>query len=361
MRDPVADRAIFFGKNVKIFLKGIDFTLFLIYNIERCVKRRIVMIYVGIDLGGMSAKAGVFADGELVLKERVKTRASDGFGKVAENLAALAENAVAHAGFDYAEVAAIGIGSPGVVESDSGTVVKWGNYQWRNVPLGERVAELSGKKVYVANDANAAALGEAKFGAGKNFKDCLLITLGTGVGSGIVLDGRLMEGYRGAGGEAGHMVIRAGGRPCACGRKGCFEQYASATALITQTREAMLENPDSLLWEITNGSLDKVDGSTAFRAANFGDEAGRRIVDDYIMYLGEGVANLVNIFRPQAVMIGGGVSNQGDDLLIPLREYVNKNIYVGPDYAPVEIVKATLGNDAGLYGAYAYALMNTEE
>lgn len=319
------------------------------------------MIYVGIDLGGMSAKAGLFKDGELILKERVKTKASDGFERVAENLAALAENVAAHAGFDYADVAAIGIGSPGVVEGETGTVVKWGNYQWHNAPLGAKVAELSGKKVYVTNDANAAALGEAKFGAGKKYRDCILITLGTGVGSGIVLNGRLMEGHRGAGGEAGHMVIRVGGKPCACGRKGCFEQYASATALIAQTREAMLSDPSSLLWEVTGGSLDKVDGSTSFRAAKFGDAAARRIVNEYVMYLGEGVANLVNIFRPQAIMIGGGVSNQGENLLAPLREYVNKNIYVGPDYAPVEIVKATLGNDAGIYGAYAYALANVKE
>lgn len=319
------------------------------------------MVYVGIDLGGMSAKAGVFADGELVLKERVKTKASDGFEGVAENLAALAENAVAHAGLDYAAVTAIGIGSPGVVDSKSGIVVKWGNYRWVNAPLGERVARRAKKPVFVTNDANAAALGETKFGAGKNYKDCILITLGTGVGSGIVLDGKLWEGFRGAGGEAGHMVLKVGGRPCACGRRGCFEQYASATALIAQTREAMLENPQSLLWEITNGSLDKVDGSTSFRAAKFGDVAAQKIVDEYILYLGEGVANLVNIFRPQAVMIGGGVSNQGDELLNPLREYVKEHINVSVDYAPLDIVKATLGNDAGIYGAYAYALQREKE
>lgn len=314
------------------------------------------MVYVGIDLGGMSAKAGVFADGKLVLKERVKTKASDGFEGVAQNLAALADNAAAHAGFDPKDVVAVGIGSPGVVESARGVVVKWGNYHWENAPLGERVASLCGKSVFVTNDANAAALGEAKFGAGKNYDSSILITLGTGVGSGIVLDGKLWEGYRGAGGEVGHMVIRTDGRPCACGRKGCFEQYASATALMTRTREAMLENPDSLMWEITNGSLDKADGSTPFRAANFGDEAAKKIVDEYVVGLGEGIANLVNIFRPQAIMLGGGVSNQGENLLNPLREYVNKNILVGVEYAPLEIVQATLGNDAGIYGAYAYAL-----
>jgi glucokinase len=179
------------------------------------------------------------------------------------------------------------------------------------------------------------------------------------VGSGIVLGGKLFEGFKSAGAEAGHMVIESGGRPCACGRRGCFEQYASASALIAQTREAMFANEKSLLWEITGGSLDKVDGSTAFRGARFGDKTAQGVVERYIRYLGEGIANLVNIFRPQAIMLGGGVSNEGDGLLIPLREYVQKNTYVGAEYAPLDIIKAELGNDAGIYGAYAYALQRS--
>lgn len=319
------------------------------------------MIYVGIDLGGMSAKSGVFKDGELLLKERVKTSPSDGFKGVAEKLSILAENVVSHAGLNFKDVAAIGIGSPGVIDSKNGVVVKWGNYGWFNAPLALTIEERVKKPVYLTNDANAAALGEARFGAGSQYEDCILITLGTGVGSGIVLGGKLFEGFRSAGSEAGHMVIEVGGRECGCGRKGCFEQYASATALIARTREGMMNNPKSLLWEITNGSLDKVDGSTAFRGAHFGDVTAQKIIDQYIYYLGEGVANLVNIFRPQAVMIGGGVSNQGDGLLVPLRKYVEKAVYISGDYAPLEIVRATLGNDAGLYGAYAYALQRANE
>lgn len=319
------------------------------------------MVYVGIDLGGMSAKSGVFKDGELLLKERVKTAPSDGFEGIADKLAVLAENVVSHAGLDFKDVAGIGIGSPGVIDSANGVVVKWGNYGWLNAPLGEKVAEKTKKAVYITNDANAAALGEARFGAGNRYDDCILVTLGTGVGSGIVLGGKLFEGFRSAGGEAGHMVIEVGGRECGCGRRGCFEQYASATALIARTREEMLANPKSLLWEITNGSLDKVDGSTAFRGAHFGDKSARKVIDQYIRYLGEGIANLVNIFRPQAVMIGGGVSNQGEALLAPLRKYVERGIYVSGEYAQLDIVKATLGNDAGLYGAYAYALQRLEK
>lgn len=325
--------------------------------------RRNLMLYVGIDLGGMSAKSGLFEDGKLLLKERVVTHPSDGVEGIAKKLADLAENVTAHAGKDFADVQAIGIGSPGVIDSETGMVAKWGNYSWINAPLGQKVAKLTKKYVYVTNDANAAALGEAKFGAGSAYKDCILITLGTGVGGGIILNGKLFEGYKSAGAEVGHMVIQTGGKKCGCGRKGCFEQYASATALIKQTRLAMIEDNTntSLMWEITGGSLDKVDGATAFRAAKFGDETANGVVQAYIYYLGEGIVNLVNIFRPQAIMLGGGISNEGDALLIPLKKYVDSQLYVGQDYAALDIVKAQLGNDAGIYGAFAYAKQRTEE
>ena len=318
------------------------------------------MVYVGIDLGGMSAKSGLFDKDQLVLKERVVTNPQDGFEGVAEKLAYLAESVAVHAGYDFSEVAAIGIGSPGVVDSETGTVAKWGNYHWTNAPLGAEVAKRTKKPVFVTNDANAAALGEAKFGAGEKYSDCVLVTLGTGVGSGIILGGKLFEGFRGAGAEIGHMVIATGGRECGCGRKGCFEQYASASALIRETRLAMMEDPDSLMWEVTGGSLDKADGATAFRAAKFQDKTAQKVVDEYIYYLGEGIVNIASIFRPQAVVLGGGISNEGDALLKPLKKYVDAQLYVGQDYAPMEIVRAVLGNDAGIYGAYAFCLQQTE-
>ena len=367
------DYSIFFLKKEGFFsAKGLDFLFVLLYNInlqEKTVKSFCgfmpilqggTMIYVGIDLGGMSAKSGVFEDGRLIRKERVDTDPADGAEGVAEKIGALAKNVAAHAGLRFEDVQAIGIGSPGVIDSAAGVVAKWGNYNWRQVPLARMVADRTGKPVCLTNDANAAALGEAKFGAGANYKDCLLITLGTGVGGGIVLGGKLFEGYRSAGAEVGHMVIQTGGRRCGCGRRGCFEQYSSATALIRDTREAMESNRASLLWEIA-GSLEKVDGSTAFKAARAGDETARRVVGDYIRYLAEGIANLVNIFRPQAVMLGGGVSNEGEALLVPLKEKVNERIYVGTEYAPLDILRAALGNDAGIYGAYAYALQRQAE
>lgn len=319
------------------------------------------MIYIGIDLGGMSAKAGLFKDGELILKDRIATNPSDGAKGVSDKIAALARRVIATSGLSFRDVRAIGIGSPGVVDSATGLIVKWSNYDWKCVPLGSSVSDLTGKEVYITNDANAAALGEAKFGAGSNYDDCLLVTLGTGVGGGIVVGGKLFEGFRGAGAEIGHTVVEMHGRRCGCGRCGCFEQYASASALIRQTRSAMAEHPNSLMWETVGGNIDKVDGSTAFKTARLGDELAQIVVNDYIFFLAEGIANMVNIFRPQAVMIGGGISNEGEALLKPLRELVNGLIYVSSDYAPLEIVRAKLGNDAGIYGAYEYARQHTDD
>ena len=311
------------------------------------------MIYVGIDLGGMSAKSGVFKDGELILKERVDTDPSDGAKGVAEKLAALARSVVAHAGLSFKDVQAVGIGSPGVIDSASGTVVKWGNYDWVRVPLAGAVADLTGKRVYLTNDANAAALGEAKFGVGSEYRDCILVTLGTGVGGGIVLDGKLFEGFRSAGGEVGHMVIKTGGRPCGCGRQGCFEQYSSATALIRDTKRAMIENVDSEMWQ--DYTPDTVDGLTAFSHAKT-DRTAAKIIENYENNLVCGLVNLANIFRPDVIMLGGGIANQGENLTKPVQKKFDSELFAHGLGVAVPIVKASLGNKAGVMGAAAYAM-----
>ena len=305
---------------------------------------------IGIDLGGMSAKAAlVTADGKLIGKTRVQTSAKNSPEETAFALAQLARRTADEAGISYDEVEAIGIGSPGVIDSANGVVVQWSNFAWKNVPLAAFVEKYAKKRTFVLNDANSAALGEATFGAGKQFDDCALVTIGTGVGLGIIIGGKLFEGFRGAGTEFGHMVIRQNGELCTCGRRGCFECYASATALIRSTREEMQRNRDSLLWKKAL-SLEGVDGRTVFETARENDEGAKRVLADYIAVLGEGIANLVNLFRPQAVLIGGGVSAEGENLLKPLREYIYPRLYV-LDYAPLELLCATLGNDAGLYGA----------
>lgn len=309
---------------------------------------------IGIDLGGMSAKAACFTDGVLSGKSSVETSAAHTPEATALALVQLCMTAAEKTGKGFDKVQAIGVGSPGVIDSSTGTVQSWTNFGWKDVQLAALMEKYSGKRVFVLNDANAAAYGEARFGAAKDYRDSVMITLGTGVGGGIILGGRLIEGYRSAGGELGHMIIRQNGELCSCGRRGCYERYASARALIARTREAMNNHSESALWKFA-ASLDAVDGRTVFLAMKEGDKVAERVFSDYIAALGEGIANIVNILRPQAIVIGGGISAEGETLLAPLRDYVYPRLYVSETYAPLDIVRAKLGNDAGLYGAAQYA------
>ncbi len=308
---------------------------------------------IGIDLGGMSAKAAVMRKGVLEGKCSIATSAADTPQETAAKLARLALDVSEKAGKKFEEIEAIGIGSPGAIDSSSGVVVSWTNFYWTNVELASLVSRFSGKRVCVLNDANAAALGEARYGAGAKYSDSVLVTLGTGVGGGIMIGGKLFEGYKSAGAEIGHMIIRQDGELCTCGRKGCFERYASAGALIRATQRAMSANPESGLWRFAS-ALDAVNGRTAFLASAEGDRTAKKVIADYIAALGEGIVNLINVLRPQAIILGGGVANEGENLLAPLREFVRPRIYAA-DYAPIEIVRAVLGNDAGLYGAAVFA------
>lgn len=309
---------------------------------------------IGIDLGGMSAKAALLAGEKLEGKSRVETSAANTAEQTALALAHLAMETAEKAGKSMEDVQAIGIGSPGVVDSANGNIVLWSNFHWKDVPLGALVEKYTGKKTFVTNDANAAALGEARFGAAKQFSDSILITLGTGIGGGIIIGGKLFEGYRSAGTEVGHMVIRQDGELCTCGRKGCFERYASAGALIRLTQAEMANDRSSAMWKYAP-AVEKADGRTVFLALKEGDAAAKKVFDTYIAALGEGVANLVNVFRPQAVIFGGGISAEGETLLVPLRAYVYPRLYVSEKIVPLELQCAALGNDAGLYGAAAFA------
>lgn len=309
--------------------------------------------YAGIDLGGTFIKCGIVdEEGKIVVKDKIPTGKERPYAEIAADMAKLVKDLAASAGV---EVKAAGIGSPGTIDSKNGVIVYSNNIQWSKVPLAKEVEKNLSLPVAITNDANAAALGENFCGAGKKYRSMILVTLGTGVGGGIVIDGKLFEGNRSAGTEIGHEVIRMRGEKCTCGRRGCFEAYASATALINQTKRAMIKNPDSALWKAA-GSLDEVNGKTAFDAAETGDRAATRVVRNYIAYLAEGIANLINSFRPEAVLLGGGVCAQGDGLLKPLRRKVARLVYGGMKYAPVKIETASLGNDAGLCGAAALAM-----
>lgn len=305
---------------------------------------------LGVDFGGMSAKAGLFCNDALIAKKTVPTAEEDGADGIAKKIADLIVAICEENSVPLSCIPAIGIGSPGIIDSENGAVLIWGNYHWKDVPLGSLVSERIGIPVFVTNDANAAALGEVKYGGSKKFNSAIFVTLGTGVGGGIIIDGKLFEGFRGAGAEIGHMILVKDGEPCGCGRKGCFEKYASATALIRMTKESIDKHPESEMatWETVNGR-------TAFDCARNGDKAAQEVVDTYIDYLAEGLADLTNIFRPEAFLIGGGVSNEGENLMVPLRKKVEEKIFLPSTVVPLSIEKATLGNDAGIYGAMAYA------
>jgi glucokinase len=307
--------------------------------------------YVGIDLGGTFIKGGIVNDlGELVIDDKTPTESQFGATKVAENIANLAKSLLKKLGLDGCDVEGIGMGVPGMIDSKSGTVIYSNNLGWEDFKIGATVEQLTGLTVKIANDANVAALGEVKFGAAKDCENAVLFTLGTGVGGGIVADGKLLEGNKSAGAELGHSVIVVDGEQCTCGRKGCLEAYASASALIRDTKRAMENNKDSKMWEI--GGLDKVTGKVAFDYYHT-DKYAKAVVDSYVKHLACGITNAANIFRPETVLLGGGVCAQGDNLVKPLQKLVNEEIFAGQMGPQVPVRIAELGNLAGILGAAA--------
>lgn len=306
--------------------------------------------YIGIDIGGMSIKGMIIDENGTILAEQVcGTGLEEGGKRMCLNIASLVTTLLTNSGADRANTT-VGVGCPGLIDSEDGMIIFAGNLNLTNFPLAKTLEEMIGLPVKITNDANAAALGEAKFGAGKEYQNSILITLGTGVGGGIIIDGKLYEGSRSAGAEIGHMVIDYHGRRCTCGRRGCFETYSSASALIYKTQKAMEENPGSEMWKTYN--LQTACGKTAFEYCQ-SDVAAREVITWYETYLACGICNLAAVFRPDVVMIGGGVSNQGERLTGPLQKLVNKELFGGCEYAPVKIVTASLGNKAGAFGAAA--------
>ncbi len=306
---------------------------------------------LGIDLGGTFIKGGVIDPlGKIITDDKIPTECGKGAEAVAENIAYLSKRLMSDAKITCEDVSGIGIGVPGMIDSERGVVVVSENLKMYNFEIRDRVEKLTGLTVKIVNDANAAALGEARFGCGKNYKTSVLFTLGTGVGGGIVIDKKLYLGNCSAAAELGHSVIVAGGERCSCGRRGCLEAYASATALIRETKKAMQQNSASLMWGI--GSIEAVDGKTAFDYYKK-DAAAQKVVDEYIEKLAVGIVNIANELRPEAVIIGGGVSAQGKSLTEPLQRMVDTEIYGQKSGPQVEILIAELGNRAGILGAAA--------
>ena len=310
------------------------------------------MIAIGIDIGGTSIKgAAVDSNGRVYEKFSMPfVKGEDGKITITK-LAELVKEYIAAHHLEN-KIVGIGIGSPGTLDVENGIVNYANNLGWNELPVAKIMNETLPYPIRLTNDANAAALGEAKFGAGKQFESLIMLTLGTGVGGGIIINGKLYEGNQGKGGELGHVVVQVDGEQCSCGRKGCLEAYASATALIRETKKAMRSNKRSLMWEICP-DIELVGGKVVFEAAAKGDKNAIEVLNNYVKYLGEGILNYCNIFRPNVVVLSGGIANAGAALFDPLNEYIKARDYGYKATPAVEVVPAELGYDSGKIGAAA--------
>ena len=307
------------------------------------------MYRIGIDLGGTNIAVGV-VDGHhrIVAEASLPAGAHRPAEQVVADMCRAVELALDKAGLTPADCASIGVGTPGTCDPERGVVVRAYNLNWFDVPVCAMLTAHFGLPARLSNDANCAALAETVAGAAVGCRNMMLITLGTGVGGGIIVDGRIVSGLGGAGGEPGHSLLVLDGEPCTCGRRGCWEVYASATALIRQGREAAAAHPTSLL-----NRYPELTGRDVFDAADAGDEAAKAVLERYYVYVAAGITDLVNILGPEMVLLGGGISRQGEALLGPVREYVADHCFGGRLRKPPVIQCARLGNEAGIIGAAA--------
>ena len=337
----------------------VDFLRAFAYNEINRRKEVFIMYSIGIDLGGTNIAIGLCDSGlNIIDRDSIPTNSQRGPFAITADMAHLTEKIITRNNISLGDLDFVGIASPGTIDSANGIVSAAYNIKMIDFPMVEEFKKiLPIERVLIANDANAAALGEALMGAGKNTKSSVMITLGTGVGGGIVIDGKIFAGgLNPYGAEIGHMVIKHGGRECTCGRRGCFEAYSSATALISMTKEKIAELKDK---KITSPLVDiaekegRVTGKTVFDARDSGDGYAGAVIDYYIEHLACGITNIINIFQPEVVEIGGGVCNQGDAILKPLREIADREQYTKTIKDKTKIVIATLKNDAGIIGAAA--------
>ncbi|MCD8026327.1 MAG: ROK family protein [Clostridiales bacterium] len=312
------------------------------------------MYRLGIDLGGTNIVAGVIDEKyKIVAKASCKTNVPRPESEICDSMTEVALKAIEKAKITIDDVKSVGIGVPGAVNPKTGVIEYSANLFFDNWEVVKMMEERLNKKVLIENDANAAALGEYLAGSAKGAKNAVAITLGTGVGGGIIIDGKIYSGSNFAGAELGHMVIVKDGKQCACGRRGCWETYASASGLIALTKEKILSEKleFSYMFKLCKGDINKVDGRTAFDAMRDGDTTAKAVVDEYISYLACGLVNIINIFQPDVLCVGGGISNEGEALLAPLHTIVERERYTKYNDKQTVICKCTLGNDAGIIGA----------
>ncbi len=307
--------------------------------------------HLGIDLGGTNIAASVISDSFEILSRVKRTTDKTASGiEIILGCAAAAKDAAVCAGLRLDEIESVGLGSPGAVNPVSGVIEYANNLSLYNTPAVKILEHELGMPAYIENDANAAAYGEYVAGSARGVKDAVCITLGTGVGGGVIINKKIYSGFNHAGAELGHMVIDVNGPECSCGRRGCFEVFSSATGLVRMTEQAAEAHPESLICGLSR-EKGKISAKLAFEAMRMGDAAAREVVCCYIKYLAAGVANVINIFQPEVLCIGGGVCNEGDALLQPLKRLVAGQIYTRRGSRNTNIVTASLGNDAGIIGA----------
>lgn len=308
------------------------------------------MCYIGVDLGGTNIAAGLVSEnGEILYKKSIPTGKERENEYIIKDMALLCKDIIEKSEKNIKDIKSIGIGAPGQPDVSNGIILYSCNLGFRNVNIKKEMNKYIDLPIFIDNDANCAALGESVSGAAAKFSNSVTVTIGTGIGGGIIINNKIFGGTYFGGAEIGHMVIKTGGRKCQCGRSGCWETYSSATALINDSKQAAEKNNESAIYKLVNGDLNKITAKTPFDALSQGDETAKKVIDEYIINFAEGLTNIINIFQPGAVVIGGGVSAQGETLLAPIRKIVSKIVYGGE--LKTLIVQASLGNDAGIVGA----------
>ena len=309
------------------------------------------MFYIGIDLGGTGIKAGIVDEnGTILCKESCPTGVERGYEAVIRDMARLCEETVAKSGHSMKEIQATGIGLPGIYDPATGLVPFCTNLHWHQVPVVEEMHKYLDKPIYIGNDATVAGLAESVAGVSKGASVSIFVTLGTGVGGGIVVDGKPYSGPHGVASEIGHMITVVGGEMCTCGNRGCWERYASATAIIREGRKFAEAHPDCAIAKAVNGDMDAITAKTVIDLAKAGDPDAARLFDNYVEHLCVGLVNLINLYDPEIIALGGGVSHAGQFLLDAVNAKLPDFVfYKTMPYAKIEL--ARLGNDAGIIGA----------
>jgi len=319
-------------------------------------------LVLGIDLGGTKILTAVTnTQGKMLSRDHSITPAKEGQEAVIKSILESVGRALAQAHISTPDLAAVGIGAPGLSNPETGVLFTSPNLPgWKDVPLRDIIEKELGKKAFLINDANAAAIGELYFGAGRGALNFIYITVSTGIGGGIIIDGKIYTGSTGTAGELGHMVIDDEGPQCNCGNKGCWETLASGTALSREARHRIKEGAATSILKYAGGNIEKINAEAIHEAAQAGDKLANELIARTAYYLGVGLANLINIFNPEVIIIGGGLSNIGDMLLKPAFEEAGRRAF-RQSYQAVRFARAELGRNSGVLGAAAYALEKMNE